>query len=112
MIRRLARVMTTTGDVGTAFGRPGAVCGRALLVVAALTSACGGSSSKDAPKLKELQRATAGGMTGVPLASGAALKWGRDTAYLEFRSGSDQRLADVGAVKVSATMTMAGMPPM
>ena len=51
-------------------------------------------------------------MNVVLLASGDALKSGKDTAYLEFRPGSDQRLTDVGTVKVSATMPMQGMAPM
>jgi len=89
-------------------------CQRSLLViaVAALTIGCRGSAANDPPKLKELQRASAGAVNVLLLSSGEALKSGKDTAYLEFRSGSDQHLTDVGTVKVSATMAMAGMPPM
>ena len=59
-----------------------------------------------------MQRASAGAMTVVLLASGDALKSGKDTASLEFRSGADQHLTDVGTVKVSATMPMPNMSPM
>jgi hypothetical protein len=88
-----------------------------LLALLALPStflpACGESApNAEAPSLKELQRASAGEVTVVLLASGDALKSGKDSAYLEFRSGGDQRLTDVGTVKASATMPMAGMPPM
>jgi hypothetical protein len=76
-------------------------------------SSCGQSPpAADAPALKELQRVNAGAMTVVLLASGDALKSGKDTAVLEFRSGTDARLIDVGTVKVSATMAMQGMAPM
>ena len=87
-------------------------CNIAVIALIALTAACTTSTSDNAPGLKELQRASAGGMTIVLLASGDALKSGKDTAYLEFRSGSDQHLTDVGTVKASATMPMTGMPPM
>ena len=78
----------------------------------AFLSACREAPPLYAPGLKELQRTSAGEMTVVLLASGDALKSGKDTAYLEFRTGGDQHLTDVGTVKVSATMPMAGMPPM
>jgi hypothetical protein len=84
----------------------------ALLVVGILTTACRQAPPVEAPGLKELQRASSGGMNVVMLASGDVLKSGKDTAYLEFRSGAEQRLADVGTVKVSATMPMQGMAPM
>jgi len=81
-------------------------------VSSAFLSSCRQAPPLEAPGLKELQRASAGDMNVVLLASGDALKSGKDTAYLEFRSGSDQHLADVGTVKVSATMPMQGMAPM
>jgi len=85
----------------------------ALLVLpSGVLPACRQAPPLEAPGLKELQRATAGGMNVVLLASGDALKSGKDTAFLEFRSGADQRLIDVGTVKVSATMPMQGMAPM
>jgi hypothetical protein len=70
------------------------------------------SRPADTTPLKELQRTKAGDLTVVLLAANDALKPGKDTAMLEFRSGSDNHLVDVGAVKVAATMPMAGMAPM
>jgi hypothetical protein len=63
-------------------------------------------------KFTELSRAKSAGVDVVMLTSTAALKPGKDQVFLEFRSSSDGRLVDAGAVKVSATMPMAGMPPM
>ena len=76
--------------------------------------ACRGTTStpETAQQLKELQRATADGMNVVLLSPTGALTSGSGMAVLEFRSGSDQHLTDVGTVKVSATMAMTGMPPM
>jgi YtkA-like len=98
-------------NVGAAFRRPWMFM-LIFVILVSLTSACREAPPLEAPGLKELQRATAGSMNVVLLASGDAIKSGKDTAYLEFRSGSDQRLTDVGTVKASATMVMAGMPPM
>ena len=84
----------------------------ALSVLGATLSSCRQAPPLEAPGLKELQRAAAGDMNVVMLASADALKSGKDTAFLEFRSGADQRLVDVGTVKVSATMPMQGMAPM
>jgi len=83
---------------------------KVLLIVGALAlSGC--TSSSPAP-LKELQRVNAGQMQVVLLSGADALKQGKDQAFLEFRTGSDRHLVDVGTVKVSATMAMAGMSPM
>jgi hypothetical protein len=41
-----------------------------------------------------------------------ALRQGKDTFVLEFRSAADGQLADVGDVRANATMPMAGMAPM
>jgi len=102
----------TKRNVGAAFTRPSAALALVVFCLAALTIACGESApDRQTPALKELQRANGGGMTVVLLASGDALKSGKDTAYLEFRAANNQ-LTDVGTVKVSATMPMAGMPPM
>ena len=60
----------------------------------------------------ELQRARSGGIDVVLLSSFDVIKHGKDEAFIEFRSPSDQHLIDVGAVKVSATMSMTGMAPM
>jgi hypothetical protein len=82
----------------------------ACTLALALTAACG--SRRDEPALHELQHAKSGAMDVVLLSASDALRQGKDQAYLEFRASGDQKLVDVGAVKVSATMTMAGMPPM
>lgn len=102
--------MQIPSSVGAAVRR--SCAGVALVFLAACTSACRQAPPLEAPGLKELQRASSGAVTVVLLAGGDALKSGKDTAYLEFRSGGDQQLVDVGTVKVSATMPMAGMPPM
>jgi YtkA-like len=103
----------TNRNGGAAFRRPWVALALAVFGLAMLTTACGDSAPpKQTPALKELQHTTGGGMNVVLLAAGDTLKSGKDTAYLEFRSAGDQRLTDVGTVKVSATMPMAGMPPM
>jgi len=83
---------------------------KVLLIVGTL-ALIGCTSSTSAP-LKELQRVNAGQMQVVLLSTGDAIKQGKDQAFLEFRTGSDRHLVDVGTVKVSATMSMAGMSPM
>ena len=85
------------------------------VTVFAIAVTCAGAlacSRAETTPLKELQRAKSGDLTVVLLAANEALKPGKDTAMLEFRSGSDNHLVDVGAVKVAATMPMAGMAPM
>jgi hypothetical protein len=72
----------------------------------------GCSGAQDPTGLKEVQRTQAGNLDVVVLSATGALKQGKDTFQIEFRSRSDQKLVDVGAVKVSASMVMAGMPPM
>ena len=62
--------------------------------------------------LKEVQRVQAGNLDVVVLSASGALKLGKDTFDLEFRSRADQKPVDAGEVKVSASMVMAGMPPM
>jgi len=61
-------------------------------------------------KLTEFQRVRSGMLDVVLLSPGDALHHGRDTFFVEFRSASDGSLVDVGAVKGSATMPMAGTP--
>jgi hypothetical protein len=80
----------------------------ALLCGAALSC----RSTADAPPLKEVQRAKSGDIEVILLAKSDALKPAKDEAVLEFRTGSDHHLLDVGTVKVNATMPMAGMGPM
>src|SRR5512139_1165498 len=71
-----------------------------------------GCSGGGQERLTELQRARSGDLEIVLLARGDSLTHGRDKAVLEFRTGADRHLVDVGAVKASASMPMAGMAPM
>jgi hypothetical protein len=79
-----------------------------VLTLVLLAGACGDSRGE---QLKELQRVKAGGLDVVLLSPGDALKQGKGRFVLEFRDASNA-LADVGTVKVGATMPMAGMAPM
>ena len=88
------------------------LCVRVLLMACLAVVAVSCGAPADAPKLKELQRAHSGDLDVVLLAAGDALKPGKDQAFLEFRTGGDHHLVDVGTVTVNATMPMAGMPPM
>jgi len=78
------------------------------IVAALVITACGGS---DAAPLKELQRAKAGALNVVLLASGESLPQGKSNFVVEFRDDGGN-LVDAGTVKVGATMPMAGMAPM
>jgi len=80
-----------------------------VIAVAVLAAGCGGA--QDTAPLKEIQRARAGDLAVVVLSAADTLKQGRDAFVIEFRN-STQTLVDVGDLKVSATMIMAGMPPM
>jgi hypothetical protein len=79
------------------------------ILIGASAAAC--SHGNDTAPMKELQRAKSGDLTVVLLAKNDALKPGKDEAVLEFRNAANT-LVDVGAVKVNATMPMAGMAPM
>ena len=80
------------------------------ILSALLLAAC--ANADRASNLKEIQRAQAGMLDLVLLSDTGALKQGKDSFVLEFRNRADQRLVDVRAVKVNATMPMAGMAPM
>ena len=88
------------------------LCVRVLFMACLAVVAVSCSKPAEAPKLKVLQQAHSGDLDVVLLAAGDALKPGKDQAFLEFRSGTDHHLVDVGTVTVNATMPMAGMPPM
>lgn len=81
------------------------------LILSSLVIACA-SSKPEPPKLTELQRTKSGDLEIVLLAKTDALPNGKGQATLEFQSGSDHHLVDVGTVKVSATMPMPGFSPM
>ena len=67
--------------------------------------ACNGSSAK----LTEFQRVKSGMLDIVVLSPHDALKHGKDTLVIEFRS-ADGKLVDVGDVKGGASMSMSGTP--
>lgn len=82
-----------------------------LMVSTLVLSACS-SAKPTAPKLTELQRTKSGDMDVVLLAQKDAIPSGKSQATLEFQTASDHHLVDVGTVKVSASMEMAGVGPM
>lgn len=72
-----------------------------------------GCANSGSPSIfTEVQRVRTANLDIVVLSADGTLKHGKDAFVLEFRSREDQHLVDVGTVKVSATMVMAGMPPM
>ena len=73
-----------------------------------LTVTCGRTPS--APPLIEMHRARSGDVDVVLLAPTDALKQTRNYCTLEFRTGADRHLVDVGTVTVQTTMTMQGEP--
>jgi hypothetical protein len=82
------------------------VCGLGLAsaVVAA------GCRPADSTHLTELQRVKSGVLDVVLLSPRDALRHGKDEFTIEFRAASDGHLVDVGQVRGSATMQMAGTP--
>ena len=79
-----------------------------LVVIGAASAAC----SHRADTLTELQRQREGAVDVVLLSPGDGLHHGGDTFMVEFRSVSSGSLVDVGTVRGSANMPMAGMPMM
>ena len=71
-----------------------------------------GTSAGGTEHSTEVAKVRSGNLDVVLLSQEAALGQGKDTATIEFRSASDGSLVDVGTVKASATMSMAGMAPM
>ena len=82
----------------------------ALVTIALSVPACGSSSGT--VRLTELHRLQSGDLDVVLLSEDGSLGHGRDTFVVEFRSRADGSLVDVGPVKISATMPMAGGAPM
>ena len=82
----------------------------ALLFAGPLASACG----RDVPpeNLRELRRVRSGSVDVVLLSPNDALRRGKDTCFVEFRSVADGQLTNAGDVRANATMPMAGMAPM
>lgn len=77
------------------------------LIVASLEIGChrGGDAN-----LTEIQRIRSGTLDVVLLSPHDALRHGKDTFIVEFRSTSGGGLVDVGNVHVAASMAMPGMP--
>jgi YtkA-like len=71
-----------------------------------LAAACGGGT----PRLTELETVTAGSVQVVLLSDHNALRHGKDSFVLEFRSDPGNAPVDVGTVKATANMPMPGMP--
>ena len=80
------------------------------VIMVAVAVSC--SSPANAPQVRELQRAKSGSIEVVLLSAADAIKSGKDEAVLEFRTGTDRHLVDVGTVTMNASMVMAGMGPM
>jgi hypothetical protein len=81
-------------------------CVFASLIVTAIAAAgCGGANGT----LTELQRVRSGDVDLVLLSPHGALRHGKDTFIVEFRSNAGG-LVDVGEVRASATMPMPGAP--
>ena len=76
---------------------------------AMLTLIAGAGCGSGPIKLTELQRARSGAIDVVLLSPHEALRHGKDDFVLEFRSG-DAGLVDVGDVRATASMSMAGTP--
>jgi len=80
-------------------------CAAMVMAVAVNAAGCGGAGKP----LTQLESVKAGALQVVLLADHEALRHGKDTFVLEFRSESGA-LVDVGAVKAGASMPMPGMP--
>jgi len=84
---------------------------RVLPVLAALLCAsCGYYTTSIGTELTELQRVQSGNIEVVLLAPTDALKQTRNYCTLDFRTGADHHLIDVGTITVRTTMTMEGQP--
>jgi hypothetical protein len=86
-----------------------AIAGSLLLLVVRSTTGCAAAKPDD-PPLTEVQRARDGDIEVVVLAPTDALKRTRNYCTLEFRTGADRHLVDVGTVTVRTMMTMDGAP--
>jgi len=80
-----------------------------MALIAGMSVACGGEGGGT---LTELQHITSGSLEVVVLSERDALRQGKDTFVIEFRSVSDGALVDVGVVQARANMPMPGMAPM
>ena len=76
-----------------------------IVVLSSVFVGCGGGAAR----LTELQRAKSGTLDVVILSPHDALRHGKDDFIVEFRSAAGT-LVDVGDVRATATMSMAGTP--
>lgn len=81
-----------------------------LLMLAISVAATFVSCRRADDQLTEWQRAKSGSVDVVLLSSHGAVRHGRDTIVIEFRSASDGKLVDVDGPQASATMPMPSMP--
>jgi YtkA-like len=79
------------------------------LILALALAAAAACSRADDTNMIELQRLTSGALDVVLLPRNEAIRHGKDTFIIEFRSTSGGQLIDVGNVRVSANMPMPGM---
>jgi hypothetical protein len=84
----------------------------ACLALVLLCAAVGCDRAAEPENLKELRRVRSSDLDVVLLSPNDAVRQGNDTFFVEFRSATDGRLVDVGDVRTTATMPMAGMAPM
>ena len=87
-------------------------CRRTLLLAVVMTTTLllvGGCRRSD-EQLTEWQRIKSGALDVVLLSPQGSPRHGRDTLAIEFRSSGNGQLVDVGDVRATATMPMAGMP--
>jgi hypothetical protein len=80
----------------------------AVAIVAMFAAACGGGP--DMAAMTEVQRLRSGPLDVVLLSASGALRHGMDEFVIEFRSATDGSLIDVGEVRASSSMSMAGTP--
>jgi len=87
--------------------RPHSISIAPLLLIGTLitTAGCGRASA-----LTEIQKIRSGSLDVVLLSARDGLRHGKDDFVIEFRSTADGKLVDVGNVKATANMPMAGTP--
>ncbi len=88
--------------------RCGAPVWGSILVVVAAASGC--RRPTDTANMTKLQQVRSGTLEIVLLSPHDALRHGKDTFIIEFKSTSGGNLVDVGNVRATASMPMPGMP--
>lgn len=78
-----------------------------ILTLVVGTSGCGRDS--DTSRMTEVQRVKSGTLDVALLSQHEALRHGKDTFIIEFKSTPGGNLVDVGAVRATASMPMPGM---